>query len=60
MQFGFMTVILLPTCFSHSCGHLQGGKSKNTNIYIYIYICVCVCVCVRERERERERGSLHS
>ena len=34
MQFGFMTVILLPTCFNHLCDHLHGGKSKNTNMYV--------------------------
>jgi len=35
MHVGFMTVILTqwpPTCFRISCGHLQGGNSRNTNI----------------------------
>ena len=22
-----------PTCFGHSCGHLQGGENKNTDIF---------------------------
>ena len=37
-----------PTCFGHSCGHLQGGKNTNTNIAIiclnkaitYLYIAI--------------------
>ena len=37
MHFGGMNVILLHSeqqhvFFGQSCGHLQGGKSKNTNI----------------------------
>ena len=27
-------IIQQPPCFSHSCGHLQGGKCKNMNIFI--------------------------
>jgi len=23
-----------PTCFDYSCGHLHGGKKKNTNIIV--------------------------
>ena len=38
MHFGFINIILLYSdhqpCFGHSCGHLQGGKCKNTNIFI--------------------------
>jgi hypothetical protein len=37
MQFVSMNVILLYS-FGHSCGHLQGGKCKNTNMFI-----VCQC-----------------
>jgi hypothetical protein len=35
MDFGFMNLILLYSdhryVSAHSCGHLQGGKCKNTN-----------------------------
>jgi len=30
-----------PTCFGHSCGHLQGGKCKSKNIFIVPISSLC-------------------